>query len=33
VTKAIQTKGLTKDYGAGHGIFDLDLAVEEGELR
>ncbi|TMF81003.1 MAG: ATP-binding cassette domain-containing protein, partial [Chloroflexi bacterium] len=32
VTTAIQTKGLTKDYGSGHGIFDLDLAVEEGEV-
>ena len=28
---AIQTHQLTKDYGAGHGIFDLDLAVNEGE--
>jgi ABC-2 type transport system ATP-binding protein len=32
VTTAIETKGLTKDYGAGHGIFDLDLTVEEGEV-
>jgi len=32
VTTAIQTRGLAKDYGAGHGIFDLDLAVEEGEV-
>jgi ABC-2 type transport system ATP-binding protein len=32
VTTAIQTKVLTKDYGAGHGIFDLDLSVEEGEV-
>jgi len=32
VTTAIQTSGLTKDYGAGHGIFDLDLTVEEGEV-
>jgi ABC-2 type transport system ATP-binding protein len=32
VTTAIHTKGLTKDYGAGHGIFDLDLTVEEGEI-
>ena len=32
MTTAIQTKGLTKDYGSGHGIFDLDLAVEEGEV-
>ncbi|TMB61699.1 MAG: ABC transporter ATP-binding protein [Chloroflexi bacterium] len=29
---AIETKGLTKDYGNGHGIFDLDLAVNEGEV-
>jgi ABC-2 type transport system ATP-binding protein len=29
---AIQTAGLTKDYGAGHGIFDLDLEVAEGEV-
>jgi ABC-2 type transport system ATP-binding protein len=29
---AIQTKGLTKDYGAAHGIFDLDLTVNEGEV-
>ena len=32
MTTAIQTRGLTKDYGAGHGIFDLDLTVEEGEV-
>jgi ABC-2 type transport system ATP-binding protein len=32
VTDAIATQGLTKDYGAGHGIFDLDLTVEEGEV-
>ena len=32
MTTAIQTRGLAKDYGAGHGIFDLDLAVEEGEV-
>jgi ABC-2 type transport system ATP-binding protein len=32
VTTAIQTTGLTKDYGAGHGIFDLDLTIEEGEV-
>ena len=29
---AIQTKGLTKDYGAGRGLFDLDLDVAEGEI-
>src|SRR5437667_3967633 len=32
MTDAISTNGLTKDYGAGHGIFDLDLTVEEGEV-
>jgi ABC-2 type transport system ATP-binding protein len=32
VTTAIETKGLTKDYGAGHGIFDLDLSIQEGEV-
>ena len=32
VTDAIATQGLTKDYGAGHGIFDLDLSVQEGEV-
>ena len=32
MTTAIQTKGLTKDYGSGHGIFDLDLTVNEGEV-
>ncbi|HEY3218038.1 MAG TPA: ABC transporter ATP-binding protein [Candidatus Limnocylindria bacterium] len=31
MTDTIATKSLTKDYGAGHGIFDLDLAVNEGE--
>ncbi len=32
VTNAIATQGLTKDYGAGRGIFDLDLTVMEGEV-
>ena len=32
MTSAIETRGLTKDYGKGHGIFDLDLAVTEGEV-
>jgi ABC-2 type transport system ATP-binding protein len=32
MTSAISTRGLTKDYGAGRGIFDLDLSVEEGEV-
>jgi len=29
---AIVTEGLTRDYGAGRGIFDLDLVVPEGEI-
>jgi ABC-2 type transport system ATP-binding protein len=32
MTSAIRTEGLTKDYGAGHGLFDLDLDVAEGEV-
>jgi len=32
MTNAIETKGLTKDYGSGRGIFDLGLAVTEGEV-
>jgi ABC-2 type transport system ATP-binding protein len=28
----IETRGLTKDYGSGHGIFDLDLSMNEGEV-
>jgi ABC-2 type transport system ATP-binding protein len=32
MTDAIRTEGLTKDYGAGHGLFDLDLRVEAGEV-
>ena len=32
MTTAIQTNGLTKDYGSAHGIFDLDLTVNEGEV-
>jgi ABC-2 type transport system ATP-binding protein len=28
---AIRTSGLTKDYGAGHGVFDLDLQVSARE--
>ena len=31
MTNAIETRALTKDYGNGHGIFDLDLAVNAGE--
>jgi ABC-2 type transport system ATP-binding protein len=29
---AIETKGLSKDYGSGRGLFDLDLVIEEGEV-
>lgn len=29
---AIQTSGLTKDYGNGRGIFDLDLVVDRSEV-
>ena len=29
---AIRTTGLTKDYGAGHGLFDLDLEIRQGEV-
>ena len=32
MTNAIATGGLTKDYGAGRGIFDLDLEVTKGEI-
>ena len=28
---AIVCAGLTKDYGGGHGVFDLDLRVQRGE--
>jgi ABC-2 type transport system ATP-binding protein len=31
MTNAIHTEALTKDYGAGHGIFDLELDINEGE--
>ena len=31
-SSAIRTSGLTKDYGAGHGVFGLDLEVERGEI-
>src|SRR5512133_1337151 len=30
-TTAIACAGLTKDYGSGHGVFDLDLTVPRGE--
>src|SRR5262249_53540824 len=29
---AISTKGLSKDFGSGRGLFDLDLEIEEGEV-
>ena len=29
---AVETEGLTKDYGNGRGIFDLDLSVPAGEV-
>ena len=29
---AIRTAGLTKDYGEGRGLFDLDLEVTPGEI-
>ena len=32
MNEAIRTEGLTKDYGAGRGLFDLDLAVTAGEV-
>jgi ABC-2 type transport system ATP-binding protein len=32
MTSAIVMHGLTKDYGSGHGLFDLDLEVAEGEV-
>ncbi len=32
MTDAVVTRGLSKDYGSGRGIFDLDLAVAEGEV-
>ncbi len=30
--QAILTRGLTKDYGSGRGLFDLDLEVAKGEI-
>ncbi len=32
MTTALETTGLTKDYGSGRGLFDLDLEVSEGEV-
>ncbi len=31
-TVAIRTEGLTKDYGQGRGVFDLDLSIRTGEV-
>jgi hypothetical protein len=30
MTDAIRTQGLSKDYGGGRGLFDLDLQVPAG---
>jgi ABC-2 type transport system ATP-binding protein len=32
MTRAIETEGLTKDFGSKRGLFDLDLEVDEGEV-
>jgi ABC-2 type transport system ATP-binding protein len=32
MANAIETHGLTKDYGAGRGLFDLELTVRTGEV-
>ena len=32
MNEAIRTAGLTKDYGLGRGLFDLDLEVRSGEV-
>ena len=32
MTAAIETSGLSKNYGRARGLFDLDLRVEEGEV-
>ena len=29
---AIETEGLAKDYGGGHGVFDLNLAIADGTV-
>src|SRR5215469_4164771 len=31
-TPAIATRGLSKDFGSGRGLFDLDLEVQRGEV-
>ncbi len=30
--KRIEIEGLTRDYGGGKGVFDLSLAIEEGQI-
>lgn len=32
IVPAVCTEGLTKDFGGGRGVFDLDLAVRRGEI-
>ncbi|HUY99828.1 MAG TPA: ABC transporter ATP-binding protein [Thermomicrobiaceae bacterium] len=32
MTSAIRTSGLSKDYGSGRGLFELDLEVQPGEV-
>ena len=32
MTKVVVCAGLTKDYGQGRGVFDLDLEIERGEI-
>jgi ABC-2 type transport system ATP-binding protein len=32
MTTAVTCAGLTKDYGRGRGVFDLDLEIEQGEI-
>jgi ABC-2 type transport system ATP-binding protein len=29
---AIKCSGLTKDYGSGHGLFDFNLEINQGEV-
>ena len=31
-TSVIDVRGLSKDYGEGHGLFDLDMEVQQGEV-
>src|SRR5260370_41713409 len=32
MTAALRARGLSKNYGQGRGLFDLDLEVDEGEV-